>query len=89
MTRHFFSLAATILALSALTIPTLAQDKMGGDKMGGSKKPMAGKMKCAECAKLTKKMGKPTACAACKKKMATKSKMADKMGGGDKMGGKM
>jgi hypothetical protein len=89
MTRRLFSLAATILVAGALAIPTLAQsgkmgtDKMSGDKMGGSMK-MAGKTKCAACAKLSKKNGKMTQCAACKKKMGTKDKM-----GAHKMGGKM
>ena len=76
-------LTLTALALLATTMisPSFAQDKMGKmDKMGGEHKmgsKMAGKMQCAECAKLTKKMGKPTECAHCKKMHAAeKSKMS-------------
>ena len=85
-------LTLTALALFATTLisPSFAQDKMGKmDKMGGEHKmagKMAGKMQCAECAKLTKKMGKPTECAACKKMHAAEKAKMDKMGkmSGDK-----
>lgn len=82
--KNLLTLAAVALITTTVLTPTLAQDKMGKmDKMGGK---MAGKMQCAECAKLTKKMGKPTECAHCKQMHAAAK---GKMGKMDKMGGKM
>ncbi|WP_309717448.1 hypothetical protein [Armatimonas sp.] len=89
--KQLLTLATVALIAGTTLTASFAQDKMGKmNKMGGEKK-MAGKMQCAECAKLTKKMGKTTECAHCKTmhaaekaKMGSKSKMS-----GDKMGGKM
>lgn len=89
--KNLLTLATVALTLGTLLSPSFAQDKMGKmDKMGGEKK-MAGKMQCAECAKLTKKMGKPTECAACKKMHAAEKakmgKMGSKMADKSKMSG--
>ena len=81
--KNLLTLAAMAILATTVLTPSFAQDKMGKmDRMGGEKK-MAGKMQCAECAKLTKKMSKPTECAHCKKmhagmkaKTTTKSKMS-------------
>ena len=85
--KQLLTLAAAILITGTVLTPGFAQDKMGKmgkmDKMGSEKK-MAGKMQCAECAKLTKKAGKPTECAACKKMHAA---MKAKMSSGNKMSG--
>ena len=89
--KQLLTLATMTLIAGTLLTPGFAQDKMGKmDKMGGEKKmagkmdKMAGKMQCAECAKLTKKAGKPTECAACKKMHAA---MKAKMSSGNKMSG--
>nr|WP_309685811.1 hypothetical protein [Armatimonas sp.] len=96
--KQLLTLAAAVLITGTVLTPSFAQDKMGKmDKMGGEKKmagkmdkmpgkmdKMAGKMQCAECAKLTKKAGKPTECAACKKMHAA---MKAKMSSGNKMSG--
>ncbi|WP_395094873.1 hypothetical protein [Armatimonas sp.] len=89
--KQLLTLATAALIAGTMLTPGFAQDKMGKmDKMGGEKKmtgkmdKMAGKMQCAECAKLTKKVGKPTECTACKKMHAA---MKAKMSSGNKMSG--
>ena len=83
--KQLLTLAAAILITGTVLTPSFAQDKMGKmDKMHGKMDKMAGKMQCAECAKLTKKAGKPTECAACKKMHAA---MKAKMSSGNKMSG--
>ena len=59
--KRLLTLAAAALITGTVLTPGFAQDKMG-------------KMQCAECAKMSKKAGKPMMCAACKKKMAMKHK---------------